>query len=71
LEQTCLDSEFDKIIAGQRNGIQVIHEDELCIVIPDPNPVAKTHLLVIAKEKVTKMVTASTEIMGHLMLVAS
>jgi hypothetical protein len=40
LEQTCLDSEFDKIIAGQRNGIQVIHEDELCIVIPDPFPVA-------------------------------
>lgn len=39
-EEICRDSEFDKIIDGQRNGINVIHEDEKCLVIADPSPIA-------------------------------
>ena len=44
-------SNFDKIIAGERNGLTIYYEDEQCIAIKDFNPVAPAHFLVISKVK--------------------
>lgn len=65
---------FDKIIAGERNGITVYYEDFKCIAIKDFNPVSSEHFLVISKVKKNNYASldeADPEVIGHLMYVAS
>jgi histidine triad (HIT) family protein len=42
-------SEYDKILKGERSGVKVLHEDDKCLVFEASQPVAKTHLIVLAK----------------------
>ena len=44
-------SEVDKIIKGQREGVKVYYEDEQIIAFDvTSKPVAKVHILIVAKE---------------------
>ena len=43
-------SEIDKIIEGQRDGVKVYFEDEKIIAFGEKKPVAKVHILVVAKD---------------------
>lgn len=64
---------FCKIVAGQIPANRA-YEDELCIVFPDINPQAPTHLLVIPKQHVASQAKAAAEhipLLGHLMTVAA
>ena len=65
------DTVFAKIIAGEIPSNK-LYEDEHCIVIPDINPVAPVHVLVIPKKPIEKLSDASVEdqaLLGHLMLI--
>src|SRR5690606_41754726 len=69
---TMADSIFTRIMRGEIPG-QVVHEDDLCIVLRDINPQAPTHLLVIPRKPIPKLSEATAEdqsLLGHLMLVA-
>ena len=51
----------------------IIFEDDQCIVIKDIQPQAPTHVLLIPKQEIPKLVDANTEhqqLLGHLMLLA-
>ncbi len=64
------DTVFAKIIAGEIPSNK-LYEDEHCIVIPDINPVAAVHVLVIPKKPIKMLSEASAEdqaLLGHLML---
>ena len=64
------DTVFAKIIAGEIPS-NIIYEDEHCIVIPDINPVAAVHVLVIPKKPIEMLSDACAEdqaLLGHLML---
>ena len=45
----CIDSEYDKIIKGDRHNLVVVHEDDLVIAFQERAPIAKHHLVVLAK----------------------
>ncbi len=63
---------FTKIINRQIPA-EILYEDEHCIVIKDIAPQAPTHLLVIPKKPIPRLVDAGNEdkaMLGHLMLVA-
>ena len=64
------DTVFSKIIAGEIPSNK-LYEDEHCVVIPDINPVAPVHVLVIPKKPIEKLSDANPEdqaLLGHLML---
>lgn len=64
---------FSKIIDGEIPA-QFVYQDELCVCIKDIAPQAPTHLLIIPRKPIPRLVDASAEdqaILGHLMLVAS
>jgi hypothetical protein len=72
------DSSYDKIIKGQRSGITVLHEDDRIVVFNEAEPVAKTHIIVLAKaaglQGLHKIDTESEEhkaLLGHMMVTAS
>ncbi len=63
---------FSKIIRGDIPADK-LYEDEHCIVIRDVAPKAPTHLLLIPKKPIPRLVDAAEEdraLMGHLMLKA-
>lgn len=63
---------FTKIINRQIPS-EILYEDEHCIAIKDIAPQAPTHLLVIPKKPIPRLVDAGDEdqaMLGHLMLVA-
>ena len=63
---------FERIIAGDIPA-EKIHEDELAIVIQDINPQAPTHVLLIPKLKIPRLVDADVShqaLLGHLLLLA-
>jgi histidine triad (HIT) family protein len=63
---------FEKIIIGDIPS-DIIYEDEYCIAIKDIAPQAPTHLLIIPKKALPKLVDATLEdenLLGHLLLVA-
>ena len=69
-EATCL---FCKI---NKNEIpaDVVHQDELCIVIRDINPQAPSHVLVIPREHIESLDDASQRnepLLGHLLRVGA
>ena len=49
------DTIFQKIIDKELPA-DIIYEDELALVFKDINPVAPTHLLIIPKKQIEKMV---------------
>ena len=63
---------FERIIDGELAADRV-YEDDQAIVIRDINPQAPTHLLVIPRKPIPRLVDATAEdagLLGHLMLVA-
>ncbi|MBV1932342.1 MAG: histidine triad nucleotide-binding protein [Porticoccaceae bacterium] len=61
---------FTKIINRELPS-DVVYEDEHCIAIKDIAPKAPTHLLVIPKKAIPRLVDASDEdkaLLGHVML---
>jgi histidine triad (HIT) family protein len=69
-ESACL---FCRIIAGEIPA-EMVHQDNLCVVIRDVNPQAPTHLLVIPREHLESLDEASRpdEVMlGHLLRMAA
>ena len=65
-------SVFKRIIDGEIPS-EVLFQDDLCFVIADIIPSAPTHLLLIPKQEIPRLVDASEEhksLLGHMMLVA-
>ena len=65
------DTIFTKIINGDIPADK-IYEDEYCICIRDIAPQAPTHLLIIPRQPIPRLVDASEKdkaLLGHLMLV--
>ena len=61
---------FTKIINRELPS-DIVYEDEYCIAIKDIAPKAPTHLLVIPKKAIPRLVDASDEdkaLLGHVML---
>jgi len=66
------DTVFGKIIAGEIPS-DPLYSDEQCIVIRDISPQAPTHLLVIPRKPIPRLVDAGDDdqaLLGHLLLVA-
>jgi histidine triad (HIT) family protein len=52
----------------------IVYEDDLCLAFRDVNPQAPTHVLVIPKKEISRLVDAVPEdqaLLGHLMLAAN
>lgn len=63
---------FGKIIDGEIPS-KKIYEDDRAIVIRDINPQAPTHLLILPRTRIPRLVDAEEEhrdLLGHLLLVA-
>ncbi|WP_086930200.1 histidine triad nucleotide-binding protein [Agarilytica rhodophyticola] len=61
---------FTKIINGDIPA-DIVYQDELCICIKDINPQAPTHVLVIPRQPIPRLVDANEEdkaLLGHLMI---
>jgi histidine triad (HIT) family protein len=63
---------FSKIVARQIPA-DIVYEDELCLAFRDINPQAPTHVLLIPKQEIPKLVDAGAAdqaLLGHLLLAA-
>lgn len=63
---------FSKIISKEIPA-DIVYEDELCLAFRDINPQAPTHILLIPKQPIERLVDAGGDdhvLMGHLMLKA-
>jgi histidine triad (HIT) family protein len=63
---------FGKIIRREIPA-DIVYEDELCLAFRDINPQAPTHVLLIPKRQIDKLVNARSEdqaLLGHLLLAA-
>lgn len=63
---------FSRIISGEI-PTAFVYEDELCVCFKDIHPQAPTHLLIVPKEPITMLASATAEhqsLLGHLMLTA-
>lgn len=63
---------FSKIISREIPS-DILYEDDHCLVIKDIQPQAPTHVLLIPKEEIPRLVDAKPEhqaLLGHLMLTA-
>ncbi len=54
-------------IATRALPVKFVHEDDFCLVFPDINPQAPTHLLVIPKQHFASAEAAPPALLGHLM----
>lgn len=64
---------FSKIIKREIPA-DIVYEDELCLAFRDVNPQAPTHVLLIPKKEIPRLVDAKAEdaaLLGHLMLTAN
>ena len=64
---------FSKII-NREIPANIVYEDELCLAFHDVNPQAPTHVLLIPKKEIPRLVDAQPEdaaLLGHLMLTAN
>ncbi|HWI15125.1 MAG TPA: histidine triad nucleotide-binding protein [Burkholderiales bacterium] len=64
---------FKKIIDRQIPA-QIVYEDDLCLAFRDINPQAPTHVLLIPKKEIARLVDAAPEdqaLLGHLLLAAN
>lgn len=63
---------FTRIIDGEIPS-EILYEDELCFAIKDIAPKAPTHILLIPKKPIPRLVDSNAEdqdMLGHLMLTA-
>jgi len=63
---------FTKII-NREIPATIVYEDDLCIAFRDINPQAPTHVQLIPKKEIPRLVDATAEdqaLMGHLMVTA-
>ena len=64
---------FGKII-NREIPATIIYEDERCLAFHDVNPQAPTHVLLIPKKEISRLVDAQPEdaaLLGHLMITAN
>jgi histidine triad (HIT) family protein len=64
---------FSKIVSREIPA-QIIYEDDLCLAFRDINPQAPTHVLLIPKKEIPRLVDAKPEdqaLLGHLLLAAN
>ncbi|HTE14763.1 MAG TPA: histidine triad nucleotide-binding protein [Burkholderiales bacterium] len=64
---------FSKIIKREIPA-DIVYEDELCLAFRDVNPQAPTHVLLIPKKEIPRLVDAKPEdaaLLGHLLLTAN
>ena len=64
---------FSKIIQREIPA-DIVHEDDLCLAFRDVNPQAPTHVLLIPKKEIPRLVDAKAEdaaMLGHMMLTAN
>ena len=64
---------FSKIIARQIPA-KIVYEDDLCLAFHDVNPQAPTHILLIPKKEIPRLVDATPEdqaLLGHLLITAN
>lgn len=64
---------FSKIIKREIPA-DIVYEDDLCLAFRDVNPQAPTHVLLIPKKEIPRLVDAKAEdaaLLGHLMLTAN
>ena len=67
------DTIFGKITRGEIAS-ELLHEDKHCVVIRDINPQAATHVLVIPRKPIARLIDSEPEdqaLLGHLLLVAA
>ncbi|MFA6688217.1 MAG: HIT family protein [Sphaerochaetaceae bacterium] len=64
-----METVFSRIVAGDLPAVK-LHEDDLCIVILDINPVKKGHSLVISKKPYPTVSQCPDDVLSHLMAVA-
>lgn len=63
---------FSKIISGEI-PTDFLYEDELCVCIRDIAPKAPTHILIVPRRPIARLVDAQDKdekLLGHLLLVA-
>ena len=63
---------FGKVISREIPAT-IVYEDEHCLAFRDINPQAPTHVLLIPKKEIARLIDASDEdraLLGHLMLTA-
>ena len=66
------DTIFGKITRGEI-PTEFLYEDDQCVAIRDINPHAPTHVLIIPRKPIPRLVDAAPEdqaLLGHLLLVA-
>ncbi len=64
---------FSKII-DREIPADIVYEDELCLAFRDVNPQAPTHILLIPKKAIPRLIDADVEdqsLLGHLYLTAN
>lgn len=64
---------FSKIISREIPA-DIVYEDELCLAFRDINPQAPTHVLLIPKKEIPRLVDATADdaaLLGHLLLTAN
>ncbi|MBI4195991.1 MAG: histidine triad nucleotide-binding protein [Betaproteobacteria bacterium] len=64
---------FSKIIKREIPS-DIVYEDDLCLAFRDINPQAPTHVLLIPKQEIPKLVDAKEQdrhVLGHLLLAAN
>ena len=64
---------FSKIIKREIPA-KIVYEDDLCLAFHDVNPQAPTHVLLIPKKEIPRLVDAGPDdqaLLGHLMLTAN
>ncbi len=54
-------------IASHDIPVKAVFEDDLCLVFPDINPQAPTHLLVITKQHFANVTEAGDTLLGHVL----
>lgn len=63
---------FSKIIRREI-PVDIVYEDDLCLAFRDVNPQAPTHVLIIPKKAIPRLVDATADdqaLLGHLMVAA-
>ena len=63
---------FGKVIAREIPA-DIVYEDERCLAFRDINPQAPTHVLIIPKKEIPRLIDATAEdeaLLGHMMMAA-
>ena len=63
---------FGKVISREIPA-EIVYEDERCLAFRDINPQAPTHVLIIPKKEIARLVDATAEdeaLLGHMMIAA-